>query len=259
MTGKDSPPPARPDGAERLQKTLARAGYGSRRSVEVLIRAGRVRIGRRVAELGDKVDPSRDQVLVDDAPIPVHPGLRYLALNKPPGVTTTLRDRHAERSIADLLPPGPRVFPVGRLDRDSEGLLLLTNDGDLAHRLQHPRYGVEREYLAEVAGAMPRTAVRLLTSGVTLEDGPARAVRAGVVEAGRTRTALSIVLTEGRKREVRRMLAAVGFPVTRLVRTRIGPVRLGGTKPGTVRPLQGEEIAELYRITGLDRAVPSKG
>jgi 23S rRNA pseudouridine2605 synthase len=259
MMAKEPPrrvPPEPGERGERVQKTLARAGYGSRRGAEDLIRAGRVRIGRRVATLGDRVEPDRDQVFVDDVPVPVHPGLRYFALNKPRGVTTTMRDPHASRTVAELLPPGPRVVPVGRLDRNSEGLLLLTNDGDLAHRVQHPRYGIEREYLAEVAGAMPRTVVRRLTSGVPLDDGLARAVRAGVVDQGRGRTALSIVMTEGRKREVRRMLDAVGFPVTRLVRTRIGPVQLGSTKPGIARPLEGPEIAELYRLTGLRRASP---
>jgi 23S rRNA pseudouridine2605 synthase len=270
MTAKGSRPPVRPDrgegssdpgttGRERLQKTLARAGYGSRRGVEELITAGRVRIGERIAQLGDRVDPLADQVFVDDAPVAAHPGLRYFALNKPAGVTTTLRDAHAERSVAALLPPGPRLFPVGRLDRDSEGLLLLTNDGDLAHRLQHPRYGVEREYLAEVEGVIPRAAVRQLTRGVALDDGPARAIRASIVESGRARTALSVVMAEGRKREVRRMVRAVGFPVKRLVRTRVGPVRLGSLKPGATRALTPEEIAELYRLTGLRRATPTSG
>ena len=249
--------PRAPETVERLQKTLARAGYGSRRGVEELIRAGRVQIGGRTAELGDRADPRRDQITVDGVPVPAHPGLRYLALNKPAGVTTTLRDRHAQRSVAELVPPGPRMFPVGRLDRESEGLLLLTNDGDLAHRLQHPRYGVEREYLVEVEGVVPATAVRRLTRGVALEDGPARAVRASVVESGRARTALSIVMAEGRKREVRRMLLALGFSVRRLVRTRIGPVRLGALKPGKTRLLTADEIAELYRVAGLHRAAPT--
>ena len=265
---KGSRPPARPErseagsssartGLERVQKTLARAGYGSRRGAEDLIREGRVRIGERVAELGDRVDPLRDRILVDGVPVPSHPGLRYFVLNKPAGVTTTLRDAHAARSVAELMPPGPRLFPVGRLDRESEGLLLLTNDGDLAHRLQHPRYGVEREYLAEVPGSVPRSALRRLTEGVALEDGPARAVRVAIEESGRARTALTIVMTEGRKREVRRMLAAIGFPVARLVRTRIGSVRLGTLRPGQTRSLTAPEVAELYGLTRLRRAVPT--
>jgi 23S rRNA pseudouridine2605 synthase len=241
---------------ERLQRTLARTGFGSRRAAEELIRQGRVRIGPRVAELGDRVDPRAARITVDGVPIPVHPELRYLALNKPRGVTTTLRDPHAERSLAGYLPAGPRVFPVGRLDRDSEGLLLLTNDGALAHRLQHPRFGVEKEYLVEVEGQVSREALRRLAAGVDLEDGPARALRASVVDRGSVRSALAIVMGEGRKREVRRMLQTVGYPVTRLVRTRVGPVRLRDLAPGAFRPLQAEEIGELYRLTGLARAQP---
>ena len=194
---------------------------------------------------------------MDDAPAALDPELRYFALNKPAGVTTTLKDVHAARSLGEFLPPGPRVFPVGRLDRESEGLLLLTNDGELANRLQHPRYGVEKEYLAEVEGSMPRSAVRALMRGAVLEDGPARAVRASLVDAaGRERSAVSVVMTEGRKREVRRLLAAVGFPVRRLVRVRVGAVRLRDLAPGKSRPLDAVEVTELYRVTGLDRATP---
>jgi 23S rRNA pseudouridine2605 synthase len=248
----------RPDdegaGKERLQRTLARAGFGSRRGAEELIAAGRVQINGRVAELGNRVDPAKDRVTVDGAPIPTHPDLRYFALNKPAGVTTTLSDPHAERSLVPLLPPGPRVVPVGRLDRETEGLLLLTNDGDLAHRLQHPRYGVEKEYLAEVEGEISKSAVAKLTRGVDLEDGVARAVRAGEIRRSRGRSALTVVMAEGRKREVRRMLASVGAPVRRLVRVRVGPVVLGDLRPGASRPLTLEEITGLYAATGLDRA-----
>jgi 23S rRNA pseudouridine2605 synthase len=236
---------------------LARAGYGSRRRAEDLIREGRVRIGGRVAELGDRVDPLRDAITVDDVAVPAHPELRYFAFNKPPGVTTTLTDRHAERTVESFLPEGPRVFPVGRLDRESEGLLLLTNDGGLAHRLQHPRYGVEKEYLVEVEGSLSVKVTRRLTAGVTLEDGPARALRAGAIQRIRGRSALTLVMREGRKREVRRMMEAVGFPVVRLVRIRVGSVRLGDLVPGGVRPLLPEEIADLYGLTGLGRASPT--
>ncbi len=241
---------------ERLQRTLARAGLGSRRAAEDLIREGRVKVGGRVAQLGDRVDPASDSITVDGAAVPAHPDLRYLALNKPPGVTSTLRDPHAARSLRDLIPEGPRVFPVGRLDRDSEGLLLLTNDGELAHRIQHPRYGVEKEYLVEVKGDVSRAALRRLTAGIPLEDGEARAIRATVVEARRGASAVALVMGEGRKREVRRMLAGLGFPVLRLVRVRIGPVRLGRTPPGATRPLSKEEVAGLYRVTRLDTAAP---
>jgi len=239
--------------AERLQRTLARAGYGSRRSAEDLIKARRVQVNGAVAELGRRVDPGRDVVTVDGAPIPVHPELRYFAFNKPAGVTSTLRDPHAARSLARYLPPGPRVFPVGRLDRESEGLLLLINDGELGNRLQHPRYGVEKEYLVEAAGSVTRVTLSRLLRGVELDDGPARAVRAERVDRSEGRSALVLVMNEGRKREVRRMLAAVGHPVRRLVRTRMGPVRLEGLPPGSIRPLRAEEIGALYRAAELTR------
>jgi 23S rRNA pseudouridine2605 synthase len=265
MPGPRRPPsrrsePGPPDvsGPERVQRTLARAGFGSRRGVEELIRAGRVRINDQVAVLGDRADPVRDRVSVDGVPVATHPGLRFYALNKPGGVTTTLRDIHAERSLASFLPSGPRVFPVGRLDRESEGLLILTNDGDLAHRLQHPRYGVEKEYLVEVAGSLSRRAVTALGAGVALEDGVATPARIGGVQRAHDRSSLRLVMAEGRKRVVRRMMEAVGFPVKRLVRVRVGPVRLGDLRPGKVRPLLPDEVAALYRQTGLDRARPRR-
>lgn len=250
-TGSGPPGPDPTERGERLQRVLARAGLGSRRSTEDLIRDGRVRIGRRVARLGDRVDPTVDRVSVDGVPVPVDPELRYFALNKAPGVTTTLRDPHAARSLSGFLPPGPRVFPVGRLDRDSEGLLLLTNDGDLAFRLQHPRYGVEKVYLVEVPGAMSRSDERALAAGIELDDGLARPLRVGPIQRTRTRTAITFVMAEGRKREIRRMLAALGHPVSRLLRVRVGPVRLGKLAPGTARPLTRREVGELYRATGL--------
>jgi pseudouridine synthase len=236
---------------ERVQRALARAGFGSRRACEELIEDGRVEVNGRVATLGDRVDPTRDQVRVDGRAISVDPGLRYLALHKPRGVTTTLRDPHAERDLRGFLPRGPRVFPVGRLDRDTEGLLLLTNDGDLAHRLAHPRHAVEKEYLAEVDGTPSKRQLGRLRRGVRLEDGPARALEARA--AGRTggRGAVRLVLAEGRKREVRRMLDAVGLPVRRLVRTRVGPVRLGRLRPGELRELTPEEVRALYRVAGM--------
>ncbi len=234
---------------------LARAGLGSRRSVEVLIAEGRVSVNGRRAELGNRVDPAMDRITVDGVPVPTDPELRYFVLNKPAGVTSTLRDPHAERTVAAFLPPGePRLVPVGRLDRDSEGLLLLTNDGDLAHRLLHPGYGVEKEYLVEVEGEISRQAIGRLVRGVLLQDGPARVLKAALVERSRGRSALTVVMGEGRKREVRRMLAAVGHQVTRLVRVRIGPVRLDRLRPGEIRPLGSEEVMGLYRVTALDRA-----
>jgi 23S rRNA pseudouridine2605 synthase len=243
---------------ERVQRTLARTGFGSRRSAEDLIRAGRVTIDGREATLGDRIDPARAQVAVDGVPIPVDPELRYFVLNKPAGVTTTMRDAHAARTLRDLLPAGPRVFPIGRLDRETEGLLLLTNDGELAHRIQHPSGGVEKEYLVEVEGSMPADAIRRLKSGVDLEDGFARALRVGQVQRVSGRAAVPIVMVEGRKRVVRRMFAAVGHPVRRMIRVRVGPIHLGRLPPGDVRPLEPDELAALYRSTGMRSARPGR-
>jgi pseudouridine synthase len=237
--------------AERVQRALARAGFGSRRACEELIAAGRVEVGGRVVALGDRVDPERDELRVDGRRVSVDPGLRYLALHKPRGVTTTMRDAHAERDLRRFLPKGPRVFAVGRLDRDTEGLLLLTNDGELAHRLAHPRHGVEKEYLAEVDGAPSARQLGRLRRGVRLDDGVARATQARAVGRTGGRGAVRLVLTEGRKREVRRMLDVVGLPVRRLVRTRVGPVRLGALRPGELRDLEPAEVRALYRAAGL--------
>lgn len=239
--------PGEPDQPERLQKALARAGLGSRRASEELIRAGRVRINGRVASLGDRIDPAADRVEVDGARVPLNPALRYYALHKPRGVVTTARDPERRADVSAYYPPGPRVFPVGRLDRETEGLLLLTNDGELANRVMHPRYGVEKEYLAEVEGSPARRHVARLLRGVALEDGVARARSARAVPGAGERGALRVVMAEGRKREVRRMLEAVGLPVRRLVRTRVGPVRLGRLRPGEVRELEPEEVQGLWR------------
>jgi pseudouridine synthase len=236
---------------ERLQRALARAGIASRRGVEELIRAGRVTVNGRVATIGDKVDPASDAVSVDGVGVALDPGLRYYAFHKPAGVTTTMRDVHAEADLRAYLPEGPRVFPVGRLDRDTEGLLLLTNDGELANRLLHPRHGVEREYLAEVDGPPTDRHVARLRGGVGLDDGPARAVSASIVGRAGVRGAVRVTVTEGRKREVRRMLDAVGLPVRRLVRVRVGPVRLGRLAAGTARELSADEVRALYRVAGL--------
>jgi 23S rRNA pseudouridine2605 synthase len=244
-------PAERVERVERLQRTLARAGFGSRRASEELIAAGRVEVNGHVATLGDRVDPGRDEVRVDGRRISVDPGLRYLALHKPRGVTTTMRDAHAERDLTGYLPEGPRVFPVGRLDRDTEGLLLLTNDGELAHRLAHPRYGIEKEYLAEVDGTPSRRQLGRLERGVPLDDGVARAIRARTAGRAGARAAVRLVLAEGRKREVRRLLDAVGLPVRRLVRTRVGPLRLGRMKAGEIRDLSPEEVRSLYRAAEL--------
>jgi 23S rRNA pseudouridine2605 synthase len=247
MTKKTQPPEA----TERLQKALARAGVGSRRACEGLIAAGRVRVNGDVATLGDRVDTSRDVVTIDGHRVPLDPSLRYIMLNKPAGVVTTMEDPQGRMTISDLIPGGERVFPVGRLDMDTEGLLLLTNDGELANRLMHPSFGVEKEYLAEVEGEVHGRHVRALRRGVELEDGPARPLRSTVIHATAGRSAIEIVMGEGRKREVRRMLAAVGLPVVRLVRVRQGPLRLSGVRPGETRDLTPAEVAALYESAGL--------
>jgi len=234
---------------ERLQRALARAGYGSRRACEELIVRGDVRVNGAVATLGDKVDPRKDRVTIGRTSVNLDPDVRYRKLNKPAGVVSTMRDTHGRDDLRRFLPAdGPRVFPIGRLDRDSEGLLLLTNDGDLANRLLHPSYGIEKEYLAEVSGMPTAAQLRQARSGVDLEDGPAKARSIRLVETRRGRAHLTLVMTEGRKREVRRLLAAVGLPVTRLVRVRIGSVRLGRLRSGEVRDLTAEEILDLQRL-----------
>ena len=245
------PTPATEDGApteERLQKALARAGVGSRRASEDLIRAGRVSVNGRIAELGQRVDTSSDRVEVDGIRIPLDPQLRYYALHKPRGVVTTAKDPQGRPDVSAFYPEGERVFPVGRLDRESEGLLLLTNDGELAHRLIHPRFEVEKEYLAEVEGTVGERALGRLVRGVELDDGMARAKAARPVAGARGRTAVRVVMTEGRKREVRRMLNAVGLPVRRLIRVRLGPIRLGKLPAGGIRELSQDEVRELMRL-----------
>ena len=193
---------------------------------------------------------------VDGAPVPTHPGLRYLAMNKPAGVTSTMADPHARRTVAEYLPAGPRVVPVGRLDRASEGLLLFTNDGELAFRLQHPSYAVEKEYLVEVAGSVDKRTLARLRAGIELEDGFARPVRVGPIHRTSDRTAVTVVMGEGRKREVRRLFDSIGHPVSRLVRTRIGLLELGRLAPGRTRALEPAEVAGLYRVVRLADAQP---
>jgi 23S rRNA pseudouridine2605 synthase len=235
--------------AERLQRALARGGFGSRRSCEELIAAGKVTVNGTVATLGDKVDAAVDAVEVEGVRVNLDPNVRYLALHKPAGVVTTMRDPAGRPTIQGLLPDdGPRVFPVGRLDLDSEGLLLLTNDGDLAEALTHPRYETEKEYLVEVSATPTPKHVAALRRGVDLDDGPARARRAHIVGTHGGKGQLAIVMTEGRKREVRRMLAALGLPVTRLLRVRIGPVALGRLPAGERRELTADELLSLSRM-----------
>ena len=234
---------------ERLQKVLARVGLGSRRACEELIGEGRVTVDGAIAELGCRVNVESARIEVDGAPVGVRPGLVYYLLNKPAGVVTTASDPHDRPTVVDLVPDDPRVFPVGRLDAQTEGLLLLTNDGDLAHRLTHPSFGVDKEYLAEVEGRPSPASVRRLREGVVLEDGRTAPARAVLVDA----SVLRITIHEGRNRQVRRMCEAVGHPVARLVRTRIGPLVDRSLAPGSHRTLVAEEMRALRRAVA-DRA-----
>jgi 23S rRNA pseudouridine2605 synthase len=231
---------------ERLQKVLARLGFGSRRVCEDLIDEGRVTVNGEVAELGRRVDVDHDEVAVDGVVVGVRPGLVYYLLNKPRGVVTTAADTHGRPTVVDLVPDEPRVFPVGRLDADTEGLLLLTNDGSLAHRLTHPSFGVDKEYLAEVEGRPSPGALRTLRQGVELEDGMTAPARVAAVPP----SGLRIAIHEGRNRQVRRMCDAVGHPVRRLVRIRIGPLADRSLKPGEWRELTQDEVRGLERAAG---------
>lgn len=237
----------------RLQKVLARAGMGSRRACDDIIAAGRVTVDGEIAVLGARVDPATAVVLVDGVRVGVAEGLVHYLAHKPVGVITTADDPQGRPTAVDLVPPSPRVFPVGRLDADSEGLLLLTNDGDLTHRLTHPSFGVEKEYLAEVASSPGRGALRRLREGVELEDGITAPARVSLLD---DRT-LRVVIHEGRNRQVRRMCEAVGSPVLRLVRTRIGPITDRDLAAGGWRPLRVEEVRALERAASGPDGAPS--
>jgi 23S rRNA pseudouridine2605 synthase len=240
-------------GGVRLQKVLAEAGIGSRRHCEELIGAGRVEVdGQTVRRFGARVDPENQVIRVDGKRIPAKPGLVYLAFNKPPKVLTAMSDPRGRRTVADFLGDrAERLFHIGRLDYDTEGLMLLTNDGELAHRLAHPSFEVAKTYLAEISGPVPRDLGRRLQAGVELDDGVASADRFRVLDRSGHRAMVEITLHEGRKHIVRRMLAGTGHPVSRLVRTDVGPIRLGSLKPGTSRNLTTREVGELYAAVGL--------
>ena len=243
--------------AERVQKVLAAAGIGSRRSCEELIAEGRVAVDGEIVTLGAKADPTSQIITVDGERVHSNPTLLYLLLNKPTGYVTTVTDPQGRPTVMDLVPATPRVYPVGRLDRDTEGLLVLTNDGELANRLAHPSYEVEKTYVAQIRGPAKRHAVRQLLEGVQLEDGLARARSLRELGAAGDHTLIEIVLAEGRKREVRRMLQAVNLPLERLARVRIGPLPLGDIAPGKFRPLTGPEVRSLYRTVGLADPAPA--
>ena len=233
---------------ERLQKVLAATGYGSRRICEDLIAAGRVTVNGDVAILGRRVDTGNDLVAVDGAPIGVRPDLVYYLLNKPVGVVTTSRDTHQRPTVVEIVPSEPRVFSVGRLDVDTEGLLLLTNDGDLANRIAHPSHGIEKEYLVEVTGGVVSAgSIRMLREGVMLDDGLTAPAKVSQPEPG----VLRVTIHEGRNRQIRRMCEAVGHQITRLVRTRIGPISDRSLQPGAWRELTTDEWRALTEAVAV--------
>jgi pseudouridine synthase len=240
-------------GGVRLQKVLAAAGVGSRRHCEELIGAGRVEVdGPVVRRFSARVDPERQVIKVDGRRIPSRQDVVYLAFNKPRGVLTAMSDDRGRKTIVDFLGDrAERLFHVGRLDYDTEGLMLLTNDGELAHRLAHPSYEVAKTYWAQVPGPVPRDLGRRLQAGIELDDGVAVADKFRVLEQSAGRAMVEVTLHEGRKHIVRRMLAEVGYPVSRLLRTTVGPIRLGGLRPGETRDLTTREIGELYAAVGL--------
>ena len=240
----------------RLQKVLSQAGVASRRVAEKMSRAGRVAVdGRVVTELGTRVDPDTADIRVDGSRIVLDDTMVYLAVNKPRGMHSTMSDDLGRPCIGDLVEHRVRgtkkLFHVGRLDADTEGLLLLTNDGELAHRLMHPSFEVPKTYLATVNGSVPRGMGKKLRAGVELDDGPVALDDFAVVDAVPGKTLVRVTLHEGRKRIVRRLLAAVGFPVQKLVRTDIGTVALGDQRPGSIRVLNRKEVGELYQAVGL--------
>ncbi|MBI2704329.1 MAG: rRNA pseudouridine synthase [Actinobacteria bacterium] len=240
------------ESGERLQKVLARAGLGGRRHCDALVAGGHVKVNGTVARPGHRVDLDHDTVEVDGVRIGVQPGLVYYLLNKPAGVVTTADDPQGRPTVVELVPTEPRVFPVGRLDYDTEGLLIVTNDGELAHRLTHPSFGIDKEYLATVEGAPGRQALRRLREGVELDDGTTAPAQVSQVAPG----LLRITIHEGRNRQVRRMCEAVGFPVARLVRHRIGPLTDRKLRPGEWRPLTIDEVRTLERAVATERTPP---
>lgn len=241
------------DEGERLQKTLARAGFGSRRSCELLIVEGRVTVDGRVAELGNRVHPDVQVICVDGTLAPTTQNSVYYLLNKPDGVVTTSSDPQGRTTVLELVDSPVRIFPVGRLDMNTEGLLILTNDGRLAHLLTHPSSGIPKEYLARVEGDPSPGAIRRLREGIELDDGVTSPAQVSRVSEG----LLRIVIHEGRNRQVRRMCAAIGHEVTRLVRTRIGPLQDATLSPGASRQLSLAEVRRLMEAVGMTEEIAS--
>ena len=236
----------------RLQKVLSQAGVASRRASEIMIDEGRVEVnGRIVTEQGMRVDPERDTIRVDGARIPAPRRHMYLLLNKPRGVVSTMDESQDRGTLAQYVPRHQRLYHVGRLDTDTEGLIILTNDGEFAHRLAHPSYEVRKTYLVETEGVMDNKTLRRLEKGLRLEDGPIKPDRVKLVSRGPSRTLVQITLHSGRNRIVRRMMDSVGHPVRRLARIGIGPVRLGDLASGDTRELTREELGTLFDIIGM--------
>ncbi|WP_273845700.1 pseudouridine synthase [Rubrobacter calidifluminis] len=231
----------------RLQAYLARSGAApSRRKAEALIREGRVQVNGSVAPLGMKISPG-DTVLLDGRPVHLPETRAYLALNKPAGYITTLSDERGRPTVAELVPSIPGLVPVGRLDADTTGLIVMTNDGRLAHRVAHPSYEIEKEYRLTLQNPVPKDALHALAAGPDLEDGPMAPPVISRLHRGRHRTVLHLTIHEGRKRIIRRACQAVGLHLVHLERVRVGPVRLGDLAPGEYRRLTGEEVEELWR------------
>jgi 23S rRNA pseudouridine2605 synthase len=245
---------------QRLQKVLAQAGVASRRAADQLVQAGRVTVnGAVVSEPGSQVDPERDVLAVDGRQVAVAPERAYYLVYKPIGYVSTAHDERGRPAVVDLVARDRRVYPVGRLDADSEGLVLLTDDGALAHRVTHPRYGVEKEYHVMVRGEPTRTALERLRAGVRLEEGRTAPAEVRVLRREPGWTWLSVVLRQGWKRQVRRMLAAVGHPVERLIRVRIGGLEVGGLRPGEARPLTAAEAGRALEQGGRSGGAARRG
>jgi 23S rRNA pseudouridine2605 synthase len=240
-------------GRVRLQKVMSAAGIASRRVSEDLIAAGRVQVnGQVVTELGSRIDPAHDHLTVDGSAVQIDPTRRTVMLNKPTGIVSSLKDEQGRPDLTRFTAKyEERLFNVGRLDADTSGLLLLTNDGELAHRLAHPSYGVSKTYLAEVTGPVARDVGKRLRAGIELDDGVVKADSFRLVDTVGNRVMVEVVLHEGRKHVVRRMLAEIGHPVSRLVRTDYGPISLGNLKPGKQRKLSQQEIGALFHAVGL--------
>ncbi len=236
----------------RLQKAISAAGLMSRRAAEILISEGRITVDGIPAILGSRVDPDSQVVAIDGEVVPVAPDRVTYLLYKPVGIISTASDPHGRSTVVQLVPENPRVWPVGRLDADSEGLILLSNDGSLTNFVTHPRYGITKTYSVLARGLVDERSLRKLTTGIDLEDGPAQARKARLIGRGEGRSLVEVEMNEGRNREVRRMFEVIGYPVERLIRTAIGHIVDRNLAPGTFRKLALEEVMDLYRIAGSE-------